>query len=517
MLPLTAGSNYYEGFYNSMWGEIGTQNPLPNTCDCSIDEDNSLALSWNLSLAPGASQKYSSIVTFSPLGVEPLTITKTADSSTVAGGASDGYTISVENPNTAPVTLATLTDTLGSGFTYQTGTTTGATTSDPGISGQTLTWDNVAIPASATGTVHFDVTAPSTPGTYYDDAEGTASGYTVVGTGATAPVTVTGTSKPATTLKVTAGSGDFNDATTVSALLTNTATSAPIAGETVNLTLNGKETCGGTTDATGTVSCSITPGEAAGGYTLAGSFAGDNTYQGSTGTAAFTVNLEETALSYTGPTSAVNGQPITLSGRLTTDDPMTGTPVPNESVMLTLGSGSPQSCSGTTDSTGTASCTISAVNQPTGSTAVSANFAGDAYYLPASDSSTVTVFNRMATGAFVIGDVSATSGKPVNFWGAQWAQNNGFSSGGAPKAMKGFANSPAALTCGSTWTTTTGNSSAPPANLPGTIDVIVSKKVTQSGSVISGTIAHIVEVKVNSGYGPSPGHAGWGEVISTIC
>jgi hypothetical protein len=29
MLPLTAGSNYFEGYYNSLWAAIGTQNPFP--------------------------------------------------------------------------------------------------------------------------------------------------------------------------------------------------------------------------------------------------------------------------------------------------------------------------------------------------------------------------------------------------------------------------------------------------------------------------------------------------------
>ena len=83
--------------------------------------------------------------------------------------------------------------------------------------------------------------------------------------------------------------------------------------------------------------------------------------------------------------------------------------------------------------------------------------------------------------------------------------------------MKGFANSPTALTCGSTWTTTTGNSSAPPATLPGRINVIVSSKVTQSGSKISGNIVHIVTVQVNPGYANDPGHRGTGSIVGIIC
>jgi hypothetical protein len=190
MLPLTPGSNYFEGFYDTLWADVGTQDAFPNTCDCSTFEDNSIGLSWGINVAAGAAETYSSVVTFSPLGSQPVTLTKTADASDVSAGGSDGYTITATNSNAGSVTLTALTDTLGSGFSYQAGTTTGATTTDPSISGQTLTWGPIVVPGGGTATLHFGVTAPSTPGTYNDDAEGTASGFTVVGTGATAPVTV---------------------------------------------------------------------------------------------------------------------------------------------------------------------------------------------------------------------------------------------------------------------------------------------------------------------------------------
>ena len=45
----------------------------------------------------------------------------------------------------------------------------------------------------------------------------------------------------------------------------------------MTFTLNGTETCTGTTDSTGTASCTITPGEPAGTYTVSGTFGGDTT------------------------------------------------------------------------------------------------------------------------------------------------------------------------------------------------------------------------------------------------
>ena len=63
----------------------------------------------------------------------------------------------------------------------------------------------------------------------------------------------------------------------MSGVLQDTVTNTPIAGEPVTFTLNGTETCTGTTDATGTASCTITPGEPAATYTLTGTFGGDST------------------------------------------------------------------------------------------------------------------------------------------------------------------------------------------------------------------------------------------------
>jgi uncharacterized repeat protein (TIGR01451 family) len=521
MLPVTDGSNYFEGFYDTLWAHIGSQNALPDTCDCTTFEDNSIGLSWNLDLAAGASRTFSSVVTLSPAGAVPLTLGKAADADTVAAGSTDGYTITVTNPNSTAVTLSSLTDELGAGFTYQAGTTIGATASDPSISGQTLTWGPITAPATGTATVHFNVTAPMTPGTYQDEAGGSASGFTVVGTGPTAPVTVTQASLQPTTLTVHDATGDFADATPVSAVLTTSDTAAPVGGASVTFTLDNAETCTGTTDSTGTASCSLTPGEAAGSYLLTASFAGDSTRAGSSGSANFEVTHEETSLTYTGATSAVNGEPVTLSGVLTTDDPASSTGLGNKLVSFALGTGaSVQTCTDTTDSTGLASCTISSVNQAAGTVDVAASFDGDAFYAAATASSTISVFSPTVTGAFVVGDLSAgspTAGKTVNFWGAQYSKNNRFSGGSAPSSMKGFANSPSAMTCGATWTTSPGNSSAPPATIPSRIDVIVSSGITKRGSVISGRIVHIVEVEVDPGYGPAPGHAGSGTITRTIC
>ena len=205
-----------------------------------------------------------------------------------------------------------------------------------------------------------------------------------------APVSVT---EP-TILTVNSQTSDYSDAATVSGVLIDANTNAPVVGEPVTLTLDGNETCTATTDQTGTASCSITPGEPAGTYTLAGSFAGDATLPlqltSSTGSANYVVTLEETALNYTGGTVAQNGQPLTVSGVLTTDGgtaPLVGKPI-----TFTLGTGGAvQTCAGTTTSTGAASCVINVTGQPPGPIPVVDSYAGDAYYQPASAASTVNL------------------------------------------------------------------------------------------------------------------------------
>ncbi len=48
-----------------------------------------------------------------------------------------------------------------------------------------------------------------------------------------------------------------------------------------------------------------------------------------------------------------------MSAHLTTDDPTAATPLAGRALVMTLGSGSTaQSCTGTTDASGNASCTL---------------------------------------------------------------------------------------------------------------------------------------------------------------
>ena len=298
----------------------------------------------------------------------------------------------------APIAGRTISFVLGSGSSAQT-CATNPTTDSTGTATCTISNVNQTV-----GPVPLTVTF-------------TSDGY--YKTAITQPNINVGPEQVGTILNVPTATGDYNDATTVSATLIDTYTNAGAPNEPVTIMLNGTQSCSGTTDASGVASCSITPDEQAGTYSLTAAFAGDMTpwphLEASTGTGSFVVTHEEASLSYTGATSATNGSSATLSGVLTTDDPATGTPIAGRTVTFTLGSGtSAQSCSAVTSSAGAASCVIAKVNQPTSPAAVTAKFAGDNYYVPATATGSVAISTPTTLS---VSSSSGTYGQPTTISG----------------------------------------------------------------------------------------------------
>ena len=130
-------------------------------------------------------------------GATVLTASKTADSGSTAAGGQNGYTVTIANPSAQPATLTTISDELPAGFSYVPGSTTGATTLDPAIAGQVLTWgESFPVPATGTQSLHFLVTVSQTPGTYTNSAGAAGPEVSVTPTGPTAPIEVTVGSRP---------------------------------------------------------------------------------------------------------------------------------------------------------------------------------------------------------------------------------------------------------------------------------------------------------------------------------
>lgn len=167
---------------------------------------------------------------------------------------------------------------------------------------------------------------------------------------------------------------------------TLTAAGGVVSGGVVSFSLGDAtsgETCVATTDGSGTAACSLDPNEEPGVVELAVSFAGNDSYAGTSIVVPFTITRQPTVLAYTGTPHIANGTPAHLSAALKADD---ASPVAGRAVSFTLGTGaSTQTCAATTDSTGSARCDIDSVNQPLTDSAtvpLVADFVGDAYYLP---------------------------------------------------------------------------------------------------------------------------------------
>ncbi|MBS1848644.1 MAG: DUF11 domain-containing protein, partial [Actinobacteria bacterium] len=199
--PITGGSHYIVDVYSTVWAAIASMAPFPNTVKASDNGDiydNGGGLSWSQPIAAGASTTISSIMTFSPIGVSPLVVTKTASPSTVAPGGQVTYTITIANTNVTPQTITQISDMLPAGFGYVTGSTHGATTQDPSLACLPLIWNGpFTVPAGSSQTaglltLTFVAQAPSTPGTYTNSATASSNGATVIAAMNTAPVTVTG-------------------------------------------------------------------------------------------------------------------------------------------------------------------------------------------------------------------------------------------------------------------------------------------------------------------------------------
>jgi hypothetical protein len=406
-----------------------------------------------------------------------------------------------QNVGSPATVTATVTDSDGNGLPNVTVNFAVFAGVDVGITGSAVT--------DAGG--HATFTYVNTTGVGTDSLHASFSDGT--GTHESNQVVVNWIAQPTSLAYVGATSNDFDDPVTLAAVLSTL--SGPVAGQTVTFTLGG-QTCTGTTDAAGKAACTMILNLPAGAYTVVASFAGAGPLLPSSVSAPFSVSLEETTLHYTGDTVIANGSSATLAGQLSEDGV---TPIAGRTVTFTLGTGgTAQSCTGTTDASGHAACAVVA-NQPLGPGVVTASFAGDGFYRPATASANIILFQFLASGSFVVGDQSAAIGSAVTFWGAQWSKRNSLSGGGAPPSFKGFADdvSTKPPACGDTWSARPGNSSAPPDSVPLYMGVIVSSSISKSGAAISGDAPSLVIVKTDDGYEPNPGHAGTGTVIATIC
>jgi uncharacterized repeat protein (TIGR01451 family) len=291
-----------------------------------------------------------------------------------------------------------------------------------------------------------------------------------------------------------------------------------------------------TTDANGQVSWTYTSNGSPGTDTIRACFDDAGTTKCATAEKIWVVSKADLSITKTGPGLVQSGGSITYDitvrngGPANASNVMVNDPLPAGETLVSA-TPSQGTCSGTvTCNLGSISSGSSAtimivadVRAPCGATLDNTATVSGEQPDPNPDnnssSASALVFCVVAGGGnFVIGDNNATVGTSVTFWGAQWWKLNSLSGGTAPASFKGFAKSPPTVTCGTGWTTSPGNSAAPPPGpLPQFMGVIVASSISKSGSTVSGNTVHMVVVQTNPGYAPDPGHAGTGTVVAQIC
>jgi len=224
-------------------------------------------------------------------------------------------------------------------------------------------------------------------------------------------------------------------------------------------------------------------------------------------TATVTVGPRPATIAYSGPAGLEGSSAHVAATLVDALDPASAR-LAGHALTIALGT---SSCTATTDATGVARCTIDASSAPLGPSSATVSFAGDALYGAAGPASApVVLYALPAGGTFVVGDLVAAH--DVVFWSPLWWLMNPTSSGFAPPSFFGFA-STTAPACGTSWT-------ASPLfdhvakKVPAWTAVIVTSKVTRSGSTIHGNTARIVVVHTG---GFHPLIAGWGTVVATAC
>ena len=224
----------------------------------------------------------------------PLTLAKTASVATLpAGGGTVTYTVTITNTDSVATSLDSLRDTLPSSpanATYVAGSAkfNGVAIADPGISGQTLTWNSTfTIPASASRTLTFDATLPATAGVYTNTAVGfigTEQVDTTTSTTDNAPATVAVSVLQAPSLSKAFGASSVlqNGTTTLTLTLSNPNTSTALTGLAVTDTFPSGLQVAATPGFSNTCGGTVSPGQTAGNTSLVlsgGTLAANSTCQ----------------------------------------------------------------------------------------------------------------------------------------------------------------------------------------------------------------------------------------------
>lgn len=251
---------------------------------------------------------------------------------------------------------------------------------------------NSAVTANGQAVTTFTANAAGTSHIY-----ATVDGQTV-GTNVNISLLTAATVNPVTGYK--------GDTVNLIATLTDTYNNAPVAGKTVNFTVNGHSVGSATTDASGVATLSYTILEDAGSYTILAEFLGDSNYLTSSNTSTLTVNHIPTAI-VVNPVTGHKGDSVNLIATLT--DTHNNVPLAGKTVNFTVNGHSVGTA--TTNASGVATLAYT-ILEDAGSYTILAEFVQDTVYAGSSNTTTLTV-NHIPT-AVAVNPVTGHHGDLVN-------------------------------------------------------------------------------------------------------
>jgi hypothetical protein len=111
----------------------------------------------------------------------PLSVVATTDKPNTTSGSTNGYSVTVHNPNATALSVNSITATLPDGYAYIAGSTTGITTDDPGQDGFDLTWAGpFSVPGTGSISLRFNATTSSETGIFFLNASAVGATTSVV-------------------------------------------------------------------------------------------------------------------------------------------------------------------------------------------------------------------------------------------------------------------------------------------------------------------------------------------------
>jgi hypothetical protein len=176
---------------------------------------------------------------------------------------------------------------------------------------------------------------------------------------------------------------------TISFVLKDSTTGNVLPNMPVTLHLPDGSAYSTTTNASGVGSKTVTAPNTTGSFPVSMSFGGQAQYLPSTGNGTLVVSTIPTAVTYVGDTTVLQGATATLAAKLVDSS---GNPLANERLTLTMVTG--ETCSGTTNALGIASCQVvvnEATTLPGSPYSIAISFGGDLPYLASTGTGAIAV------------------------------------------------------------------------------------------------------------------------------